>query len=87
VNASFVLFFPVFFLSDAVVPKQALTGWFSTIATYNPITYLLAALRSLITAGWHAGVLMEGIAALAGIGLVSMTLAGLAFRKRVEQRA
>jgi hypothetical protein len=48
---------------------------------------LLAALRSLITAGWHAGVLMEGIAALAGIGLVSMTLAGLAFRRRVKQYA
>jgi ABC-2 type transport system permease protein len=87
VNASFVLFFPVFFLSDAVVPKQALTGWFSTIATYNPITYLLAALRSLITAGWDAGVLMEGTAALAGIGLVSMTLAGLAFRRKVKQYA
>ncbi len=41
VNASFVVFFPLFFLSDAVVPKQALTGWMSTIATYNPITYLL----------------------------------------------
>ena len=54
VSASFVVFFPLFFLSDAVVPKQALTGWFSTIATYNPVTYLLGALRSLITAGWQA---------------------------------
>jgi ABC-2 type transport system permease protein len=87
VNASFILFFPVFFLSDAVVPKQALTGWFSTIVTYNPITYLLAALRSLISAGWHAGVLMEGVAALAGIGVVSMTLAGLAFRSKFEHEA
>ena len=55
VNACFVLFFPLFFLTDAVVPKQELTGWFSTIATYNPITYLLGALRSLITSGWQAG--------------------------------
>ena len=53
VNATFVVFFPLFFLSDAVVPKQALTGWFSTIATYNPVTYVLAALRSLITSGWQ----------------------------------
>ena len=36
----FVIFFPLFFLTDAVIPKGALTGWFSTIATYNPVTYL-----------------------------------------------
>ncbi len=60
VNASFVVFFPLFFLSDAVVPKQSLTGWMSAIATYNPITYLLGALRSLITAGWQAGTVARG---------------------------
>ena len=59
-NASFVVFFPLFFLSDAVVPKQALTGWLSAIATYNPITYLLGALRSLITSGWQAGTVLGG---------------------------
>jgi ABC-2 type transport system permease protein len=87
VNATFVVFFPLFFLSDAVVPKQALTGWFSTIATYNPVTYVLAALRSLITSGWHVDVLMEGLAAIAGIGIVSMTLALMALRGRIRQGA
>jgi len=87
VNASFVLFFPLFFLSDAVVPKKALTGWLSSVATYNPITYLLGALRSLITAGWQTTTLFEGLAALAGIGLVSMTLAFLALRGRINQGA
>ncbi len=87
VSASFVLFFPLFFLSDAIVPKQALTGWFATIATYNPITYLLAALRSLITTGWQATALVEGLAALAGIGLVSMSLALMALRGRLDQGA
>lgn len=87
VSATFVVFFPLFFLSDAIVPKQALTGWFSTVATYNPITYLLAALRSLIDSGWHAGVLLEGLAALGGIGLVSMTLALVALRSRVARGA
>lgn len=85
VSASYVVFFPLFFLSDAVVPKQELTGWMSQIATYNPITYLLGALRSLITTGWQAGSLGEGIAALAGIGVVSMTLALGALRARVKK--
>ena len=85
VNACFVLFFPLFFLTDAVVPKQALTGWFSAIATYNPVTYLLGALRSLITTGWQVTALLEGLAAVAGIGLLSMSLALLALRGRVRQ--
>jgi ABC-2 type transport system permease protein len=84
VSACFVVFFPLFFLTDAVVPKQALTGWFSTIATYNPITYLLGALRSLITSGWDPGSLLAGLGALVGIGLVSMSLALAAFRGRVR---
>jgi ABC-2 type transport system permease protein len=87
VNATFVVFFPLFFLSDAVVPKQALTGWFSAIATYNPVTYVLAALRSLITTGWRPGTLAEGTAAIAGIGVVSMTLALMALRGRIKRGA
>ncbi len=87
VSASFVVFFPLFFLSDAVVPKQALTGWFSDIATYNPITYLLGALRSLISSGWQPRILMEGLAALAGIGVVSMSLALMALRGRINRNA
>ena len=84
VNACFVIFFPLFFLTDAVIPKDTLTGWFSTIATYNPVTYLLGALRSLITTGWDATALLEGIAAMAGIGCISMSLAFLALRGRVR---
>ncbi|HEX5268551.1 MAG TPA: ABC transporter permease [Acidimicrobiales bacterium] len=87
VNASFVIFFPAFFLSDAIMPKQALTGWFAAIATYNPVTYLINALRALIVTGWDARVLLEGIGALAGIGLVSMSAALLALRARIAQQS
>ena len=85
VNACYVLFFPLFFLSDAVVPKPFLSGWFSTIGTYNPVTYLLNALRSLIALGWQVRVLVEGTAALLGIGLVSMTFALLALHGRLRR--
>ena len=36
VNACYVLFFPLFFLTDAVVPKQLLTGWFSDYRHIQP---------------------------------------------------
>ena len=65
-------------------PRGRLTGWFGTIATYNPVTYLLGALRSLITAGWNGTALLEGVGAMAAIGCLSMSLAFLALRGRVR---
>jgi len=87
VSATYVVFFPLFFLSDAVVPKPVLTGWFSTIATYNPVTYLLAALRSLISGGWQPNALVEGLAALTGLLVVSMSFALFALRGRTNRGA
>ncbi len=83
-NACYVIFFPLFFLTDAVVPKQLLTGWFSVIATYNPVTYLLGALRSLITSGWQVRPLMEGLAAVTGLAIVGISLALVALRGRIR---
>jgi len=96
VNSSFVLFFPITFLTTAFAPKQALSGWLATVATYNPMTYVLAGLRSLISgpaagAGasspvWNASALGEAILAIAAFGTVSIGLALLALRGRVRRR-
>jgi ABC-2 type transport system permease protein len=85
VNSSFILFFPFAFLTTAFLPKEALTGWLSTVATYNPVTYLLDGLRSLIYIGWAGELLAKAFAAVAGVGLVSMTLALTALRGRVRR--
>ena len=52
VNAIFLLFLPLVFLTAAFLPRDAMTGYMSTIAAYNQVTYLLASLRSLISVGW-----------------------------------
>ena len=48
VNSSFLLFFPFLFLTSSYVPREQLTGWLDTVAAWNPVTYLLEGLRSLI---------------------------------------
>jgi ABC-2 type transport system permease protein len=85
ISASYGLFFPLFFLSDAVVPKQALAGWYQGIATYNPVTYLVEALRSLILVGWQPWVLIKGAIALGALGAASLSLALIALRGRINQ--
>ena len=72
VNSSFILFFPFAFLTTSFLPKEALTGWLSTIATYNPVTYVLDGLRSLITDGWEWATLAKGLAATLALAVVQL---------------
>ena len=83
ISASYGVFFPLFFLSDAVVPKHELAGWYQAIATYNPITYLVEALRSLILVGWQPWALAKGTIALGAMGTFSISAALLALKGRV----
>ncbi len=86
VNASFILFFPFAFLTTAFLPKAQLTGWLSTIATYNPVTYLLAGLRSLIFTGWDGTALAQALLAIVGVACISLGLALAALRGRVRSK-
>lgn len=85
VNSSFILFFPFAFLTTSFLPQEALTGWLETIATYNPVTYVLDGLRSLISVGWDWDTLAKGAAASAALMVISFGLASLAMRGRIAK--
>ena len=84
VAASFILFFPFAFLTTAYVPKAALSGWLATVASVNPVTYVLEGLRSLVMVGWDGGALVSAAAAIVIVGVVSVGLALAALRRRVR---
>jgi len=84
VAASFILFFPFAFLTTAYVPREALSGWLATVAAFNPVTYVLEGLRSLVMTGWDAGPLLGGALATAVVGVISIGLALAALRRRVR---
>ena len=83
VNSSFILFFPFAFLTTSFLPQEALTGWLETIATYNPVTYVLDGLRSLISQGWEWNTLAKGAGASFALMVISFGLASLAMRGRI----
>ena len=85
VNSSFILFFPFAFLTTSFLPEEALTGWLQTIAKYNPVTYVLDGLRSLITVGWDWTALAAGAVASLGLMVISFGLASLAMKGRVSR--
>lgn len=86
VNNAFILFFPFAFLTSAYVPEDQLTGWLGAVANYNPVTYVLAAMRSLVLTGWDATAIAQGFIAIGIVGGASFTLAFLSLRGRVRRR-
>ena len=85
VNLSFLLFFPFLFMTTLFLPQEAMTDWLSTVADYNPVTYLLEAMRSLITVGWEPEVLLRGVGAVLLVGIVSIGLALMTLKGRATR--
>jgi ABC-2 type transport system permease protein len=85
VNSTFLLFFPFLFLTTSYVPRSQLTGWLDTVATWNPVTYLLEGLRSLVSVGWDGADIAQALLAVAAVGALSMTLCFGALRARIRQ--
>jgi ABC-2 type transport system permease protein len=84
VQGMFPLFFVVLFLSPNALPRNLIeTDWFRTIATYNPVSYLLEAIRSLLITGWDGEALALGFGFAAAIAAVGITLSSLALRSRM----
>lgn len=46
-----LLTMPLFFASNAIYPHELMPGWLQAIATFNPLTYLVDALRGAMIAG------------------------------------
>ena len=85
VNSSFLIFFPFAFLTTAFVPLEAMSGWMETVARYNPVTYLLEALRSLIMVGWEWDEIAKGVGAVLLVGIISHSMAFASLRGRVKR--
>ncbi len=85
VQSSFLLFFPFLFLTTAYVPRPALEPWLDRVAGFNPVTYLLQGLRSLVMQGWEWGDLGKAILAVTLVSIVSMSLCFSALRGRTKR--
>jgi ABC-2 type transport system permease protein len=75
VQSLFPVFFVFLFISAMALPLNLLqTDWFHTVASINPVTYLLEAFRSLLFEGWEIGTLALGFGiavVLLGIGMLA----------------
>jgi ABC-2 type transport system permease protein len=84
VQGVFPLFFAALFLSSMALPRDLIEiGWFQTVADWNPVSYMLEGIRSLVIDGWDAEALALGFGCAAGVAVIALAAAGSALRTRM----
>lgn len=78
---TFLVIFPITFLSSAFVPVQTMPGWLQPVAKANPMTYGVDTARALSQGGPITENLLWSIAWIVGITLVFAPLAVYQYRR------
>ncbi|HEU5156639.1 MAG TPA: ABC transporter permease [Streptosporangiaceae bacterium] len=73
-NSGGLIFFPLLFLTPNFVPRDLLTRPMEIAATFNPVTYVMEALRSLILHDFDWVALGRGFGVVAVLGVVMVIL-------------
>jgi ABC-2 type transport system permease protein len=74
------------FISSMNAPRDLMAvDWFRTLATLNPVSYLLELVRSLIITGWDPRALTLGLGVAVGIAAVALALASRELPRRMTR--
>jgi len=87
VQGSFPLIFISVFMSSAFFPRQLMQGWFKAVATYNPISWMIEAMRDLVLVGWDSGDALVAILVPVVGAALAVLLALFALRARLAMSA
>ena len=86
IQAFFPMLFVFLFLSSMNAPRDLIAvDWFRFVASVNPVSYLIEAVRSLIITGWDEQALALGLGFTLAIGIVSLALASWALTERLAR--
>ena len=80
-NSAGLIFFPLLFLTPSFVPRPLLTRPMEIAATFNPVTYIMEALRSLVLHDLDWPVIGKGFAVVAAAGAVMVLLSVRSIRR------
>ena len=84
VQGLFPVLFVFLFLSSMALPRPLIEQeWFRTIATYNPVSYLIEGIRSLFIDGFDAEALALAFGSAVAITAVFLALAVATLRTRL----
>ena len=84
VQGTFPLVFVVLFLSSAFFPEELLVEPARTVAEYNPLSYIVDAVREPVIAVFHFEDLLKGLAGIAVIAGLGVFLCARALNRRLR---
>jgi ABC-2 type transport system permease protein len=86
VQGLFPLLFAALFLSSMALPRDLIeTDWFRTVADWNPVSYMLEGIRSLVITGWDGEALALGFACAGGVAALALAATSAALRTRMAR--
>ena len=80
-QSSFILFFPLTFITTSQMPLNLLHGWYQFAVQINPVTYVLEAIRTLTNTGWELRTIGTGFIVAICTGIFTISLAMRSFRR------
>jgi ABC-2 type transport system permease protein len=84
VQGVFPLFFAALFLSSMSLPRDLIeTDWYRTVATYNPVSYMIEGIRALFVTGWDGEAVALGFACAGGLAVIAIVACSAALRTRM----
>ncbi|HKF79641.1 MAG TPA: ABC transporter permease [Thermoleophilaceae bacterium] len=86
VQGLFPLMFAALFLSSMALPRNLIEiDWFRTVATWNPVSYMLEGIRSVLIDGWNGEALALGFLTSGGLAALALAAASSALRTRMAR--
>jgi ABC-2 type transport system permease protein len=86
VQSQLPLLFFLLFISSMNLPRNLIeVGWFRDLATINPVSYLIEAMRSLVIEGWNGQALGLGFGLTFALIALSMWLAARQLKVRMAR--
>ena len=76
---------PLFFMSNAFVPVDAMPAWMEPVARANPLTYSIEAMRVMVIDGWGMDVAVA-LGVLAAASAACLAIAAQQFGRQTGER-
>jgi ABC-2 type transport system permease protein len=76
-----LLLFPVIFMSTAFVPAEMMPDWMRVVNDWNPVTFMIEAIRPLMTTGYDWGAIGRALLSIGILGVILQAATLWAFRR------
>lgn len=84
VQGVFPILFASLFLSSMALPRDLIEiDWFRAVADWNPVSYMLEGIRSLVIEGWDGEALALGFGCAGAVAAIALVAAASALRTRM----